>query len=394
MPTASNEAQTSDLAFLDKVGQSDIVEIDRNNQAIAPMGNVLKTLQALGLAIVAGFVCNYFRVPVGWLVGPLLVGVSLAFVKGSPRPLPAQFLTLGKAIIGVFSASRFSPDTLVLAGNYAVPLLGCILITACLSILNGFVLWRLAGVDRFTSFLGTIPGSASNIVAISEDLGAEPVSVAILQYTRMMLIALLAPSVANWLATENAMEAPASLISVPVAQPELGSIQPLWSNLLFLVGCCSLGTLLGRWLRLPASAFLGSFLLGLTISWLFPHQFEVPRAAFSSALLLVGVSVGLRFSWQTVKSLWRVVLLEIGLIIILMLGCVAIGYEFHLVTHVDTMTALLGFVPGAIEAMVATATQLGGDTGTVVALQMTRQFLILLVINVLNVVSKQPDTTS
>ncbi|NEO03635.1 MAG: AbrB family transcriptional regulator [Moorea sp. SIO3I7] len=190
------------------------------------------------------------------------------------------------------------------------------------------------------------------------------------------------------------MEVPASLISVPVAQPELGSIQPLWSNLLFLVGCCSLGTLLGRWLRLPASAFLGSFLLGLTISWLFPHQFEVPRAAFSSALLLVGVSVGLRFSWQTVKSLWRVVLLEIGLIIILMLGCVGIGYEFHLVTHVDTMTALLGFVPGAIEAMVATATQLGGDTGTVVALQMTRQFLILLVINVLNVVYKQPDTTS
>lgn len=394
VPTASNEAETSDLASLDKVGQSDIVEIDSNNQAIAPMVNVLKTLQALGLAIVAGFVCNYLRVPVGWLVGPLLVGVSLAFFQGSPRPLPAQFLTLGKAIIGVSSASRFSPETLVLAKSYAVPLLVCISVTAGLSMLNGFLLWRLAGVDRSTSFLGAIPGSASSVVAMSEDFGAEPVSVAVLQYTRMMLVALLVPSAASWLATVNGIEAPTSLISVAVTQPELAPAQSLGIDLLFLVGCCSLGTLLGKWLRLPASAFLGSFLLGLGVFWLFPHQFYVPRATFVSALILVGLAIGLKFDWQTVRTLWRAVLVEIGLILLLLLGCLGIGYEFHLLTHVDTMTALLGFVPGAIEAMVATVTQLGGDTGTVVAIQMTRQLLILLVINVLNVVSKQPDRTS
>lgn len=361
--------------------------MSRDKQAIAPMETVLKTLQALGLAIVAGFACNYFGVPVAWLVGPLVMGVSLAFFEGKARPLPATFLTLGKAIIGVSSASRFSPDTLALAQHYTIPLLLCISVTAGLSMFNGFVLWRVAGVDRSTSFLGAIPGSASSVVAMSEDFGAQPVSVAVLQYTRMTLVALLVPSAASWLANLNGIEAPSGLISLPVTQSELAPAQPLGICLLFLAGCCSLGLFLGQRLRLPASAFLGSFLLGLAVFWLFPHQFYVPRFAFVTGLILVGLAIGLKFDWQTVRTLWRAVLIEVGLIVLLMLACLGIGYEFHLLTKVDTMTALLGFVPGAIEAMVATVNQLGGDTGMVVAIQMTRQLLILLVINLLNVFS-------
>ena len=395
LPTASNQADISDLAPSEYVGQEDTVQISSDNQAIAPMASVFKTLQALGLAIVAGFTCNYLGVPVAWLVGPLVIGVSLAFFEGKARPLPGAFLTIGKAIIGVYSASRFSPDTLALAQHYIIPLLICISVTAGLSMLNGFVLWQVAGVDRTTSFLGAIPGSASNIVAMSEDLGANPISVAVLQYTRMMLVALLVPSAASWLATVDGVEAPTSRISVAVTQSELAPTQPLGICLLFLVGCCILGPLLGRRLRLPAPAFLGSFFLGLAVFWLFPHQFYVPSFAFLAALILVGLAVGLKFDWQTVRTLWRAVLIEIGLIVLLMLACVGIGYEFHQVTHIDTMTALLGFVPGAIEAMVATANELGGDTGMVLAIQMTRQFLILLAIGLLNIfVSKQPDSNS
>lgn len=395
LPTASQQAEISQMVPSEDVRREDTVGVSSYKEAIAPMASVFKTLQALGLAIAAGFACNYLGVPVAWLVGPLIVGVSLAFLRGRARPLPAAFLTLGKAIIGVYSASRFSADTLALAQHYILPLLLCISVTAGLSMLNGFVLWRVAGVDRTTSFLGAIPGSASNIVAMSEDLGANPVSVAILQYTRMMLVALLVPTAASWLATVDGIEAPTSSISVAVTQSELTPTQPLGICLLFLVGCCSLGPLLGRRLRLPAPAFLGSFFLGLAGFWLFPHQFYVPSFAFLTALILVGLAVGLKFDWQTVRTLWRAVLIEFGLIVMLMLGCLGIGYEFHKVTHIDTMTALLGFVPGAIEAMVATANELGGDTGMVLAIQMTRQFLILLALAVLNIFfSKQEDSSS
>ena len=48
------------------------------------------------------------------------------------------------------------------------------------------------------------------------------------------------------------------------------------------------------------------------------------------------------------------------------------------------MTAILGLAPGGLEAMIATATQLGGDPGTILAIGLTRQMLILLTINLFN----------
>ena len=70
--------------------------------------------------------------------------------------------------------------------------------------------------------------------------------------------------------------------------------------------------------------------------------------------------------------------LEIILVIVLMLSCLAIGYQFHSIAKIDLVTAILGFTPGGIEAMIATANQLGGNTGMVLAIQVTRQMLILL----------------
>ena len=98
----------------------------------------------------------------------------------------------------------------------------------------------------------------------------------------------------------------------------------------------------------------------------------------------MGLSIGLKFNWQNVRLIGKAVLLEILLVIVLMVCCLAIGYEFHIITHVDIVTAILCFMPGGMEAMMATVTQLGGDTGLVLAAQITRQMLIIIAINLLN----------
>lgn len=339
------------------------------------------TLQKLGLAFAFGYVFSSIGVPIGWMTGALAAGVVISLVQGRPKPLPTQLLILSQIIIGLASAVRFSPETLTLAQNFALPLFLCISVTAGLSLLNGFLLWRLTGLDRATSFLGTIPGAASSIVAMSQDYGAEAMSVAILQYIRVMLLALLVPSAAGWFAGSQNVNP--SVISLTIAGSTV--VQPIWVNLLCLTGCGVLGTALGRFLRLPAPAFLGSFLLGLAVFLRFPHQFYVQSPIFMTGLTLLGLAIGLKFDWNTIKQLRRAVVIELGLILVLLLACLTSGYEFHLVTQVDTLTALLGFVPGGIEAMVATVTELGGDTGVVVAIQMVRQLLILLIINLLNV---------
>ena len=257
----------------------------------------------------------------------------------------------------------------------------CICTTGALSMLNGYLLWQLAGVNKLSSFLGSIPGSASSIVAWSEEFGADPMVVTVLQYLRMVTVVLLIPTTVTLIFPHAPLNEIAALGQTGANHPPV----PMSINLLVLAGCCTLGILVGQWLKLPTSGFLGSFLLGLLLFWTLPYSFLVPRWLWVVGLILIGLSIGLKFDWQAVRKLWKAVLLEIILVILLMLSCLAIGYEFHLVTNIDTMTAILGFTPGGIEAMIATANQLGSDTGMVLAIQLTRQMLILLTINLLNV---------
>jgi hypothetical protein len=335
----------------------------------------IKTIALLAIAIVAGISFSWLHVPVGWLLGPMLVGIAYAIIQGSRQPLPPGFKMVGQVIIGIVTATRFSPETLSVATTYALPLLLCVFTTGSLSMFNGYLLSRWAGIDRATAFLGFIPGAASSIVAMSEEMGADALTVALIQYVRVLLVVLLMPAAASLLFPVN----PGTQVAAPVAITNNLPSLPIILNLLVLAVCGGLGVWGGRRLRLPSSGFLGPFIVGLVTFWILPYQLQVPQFLFCAGLLLVGLSIGVQFDWQIAQKLLKAVLIEVGLVILLILSCLAVGYEFHVVTHVDTITAVLGFTPGGIEAMVATVMQLGGDTGLVLAMQLTRMLSILLI---------------
>ena len=346
-------------------------------ESITPSGpeviaQIKKITVPLAIAVLAGLIFDWLHIPVGWLLGPMIVGIAYAAILGSPQSLPPNFIVVGKALIGLATAVRFSPETLSTAITHAIPLLVCILITGSLSLFHGYLLGRWAGIDRVTGLLAFIPGVASSIVAIGEEMGADAIAIAVLQYLRLLLVVLLVPPAAGWLFPGNpvteATVTTASYLPIPM---------PL--NLLVLAVCCVIGIWGGSWLRLPASSFLGTFLVGLLIFWGWPHQLQVPQWLYAGGLLLVGLSIGLKFDRGTARKLLKAVLIEVGLVITLILCCLGVGYEFHLVTHVDTITAVLGFTPGGLEAMVATVIQLGGDVGLVLAMQLTRMLIIILI---------------
>ncbi len=343
---------------------------------------VLNIVKPMILAFLVGWIFDRLQVPVGWLLGPMLCGIVYAVAVGNPQPLPPVFITVGKSLIGITTAFRFSPDTLVLAETYAVPVLICILITGGLSMVNGYLLCRWAGIDLATGFLGSIPGAAAGIVAMSEEMGADAIAVAVLQYLRVMMVVLIVPLAVSYLFPVSPLmsgTAPLPLISPSSMTFSSLSASVMSPNLLVLVGCCALGIGGGKLLRLPSAGFLGTFLVGLLVFWGWPHQFQVPQSLFTSGLLLVGLAIGLQFDWTTAIKLLKALVIEVGLVLVLIACCFGVGYEFHLLTHVDTMTAILGSTPGGIEAMIATVMEMGGDTGMVLAMQLTRMLLILLI---------------
>jgi len=336
---------------------------------------IKKITQQIISAISVGLLFSWLNVPVGWLLGPMLVGIAYAIHLGRRQPLPKNFKLIGQVIVGLVTATRFSPETISVATTYAVPLLLCVLLTGSLSLFNGYLLSRWAGIDRTTSVLGFIPGAASSIVVMSEEMGADAIAVALLQYIRVLLVVLLMPSAALLLVPTN-LDTP---VTTTVTTTSNVTPLPLGFSLLILAGCGIVGIWAGKQLRLPSPGFFGPFLVGLAAFWALPNQVQMPQSLFAGGLLLIGLSIGVQFDWTTARKLGKAVLIEIGLVTGLIITCLGIGYGFHYVTDVDMSTAILGFTPGGIEAMVATVMQLGGDTGLVLAMQLTRMLGIIMI---------------
>jgi membrane AbrB-like protein len=345
-------------------------------QAIAPKLPAFKqTIALLSLSFLVSLLLNKLGVPVSWIIGSMLVGIVYVLFQGRSQSLVPGAAMLGQVIIAIATAAHFSWETLALATHYALPLLACIVITGGLSIGNGYLLSRWAGIDGKSSLLGCIPGAGPSIVALSEEIGADTLIVAVLQYLRILLVSAIIPLFASFVFTsEPVAHAVTSVIHSNAAT------MPIVPNLVVLSVSGALGIWGGRRLKLPSSMFLGPFLVALLAFWSLPQQLSVPQPVFILGLLLIGLSIGLKFDWQTMRQLIKAVAIEFVLVLGLIVICFGIAYGFHLITQVDALTAILGSTPGGISTMIASAMQLGGDAGLVMAMQITRMLIILLMV--------------
>jgi uncharacterized membrane protein AbrB (regulator of aidB expression) len=89
---------------------------------------------------------------------------------------------------------------------------------------------------------------------MSEEMGADALTVALIQYIRLLLVVLLLPATASLLFPVNPGTQTAATVAITNNLPSL----PIILNLLVVAVCGGLGVWGGRRLRLPSSGFLGS----------------------------------------------------------------------------------------------------------------------------------------
>ncbi|WP_017293580.1 AbrB family transcriptional regulator [Geminocystis herdmanii] len=323
-------------------------------------------------ALILALIGDIFHLPIPWLLIPIVVSIIWSMVKnGHNSFIPKPFSIIGQGITAVFTASRFTPDVLTGSKDYFVPLIICIVVTSLLSLFNGYLIYKFTDIDFTTSFLGCIPGAGHSLVAMSEDMGADAITVAILQYLRIIMVSVIVPTIVSFFNT------PVNQINIMPHHQLLPSL-PLPINLLILTLSTIFGVKIVNLLKIPSNLFLGAFISSLLLFSFFPYEIIIPQSIFRGGLLLLGLSIGVKFEIHTMQKLFKAVFLEIILVLILIGTCFVAGYWFHLVTKIDTLTAILGSTPGGLTAMMATVIELGGNSGFVLTMQMTRMLLILL----------------
>jgi len=324
------------------------------------------------LACLFASIADRLHLPIPWLLIPLILSILWSIVKNNDSSIPKAFNIVGQGIIAVFTASRFSMDVLSGSHQYFFPLIVCIFITSILSFLNGYLIYKFSDLDFNTSLLGCVPGAGHSLVAMSEEMGADAIAVAVLQYLRILMVSVIVPLIVSFFSPQTSSTI--NTVSTTKILPSL----PLPISILILAFTAIIGVKIALYLKIPANLFLGAFISSLLLFTFFPYEITIPSPIFRGGLLLLGVSIGVKFEPSIVQKLLKPLLLEIFLVTILILTCFCVGYWFHLVTNIDTLTAVLGSTPGGLSAMMATVIELGGNSGFVLTMQMTRMLLILL----------------
>jgi membrane AbrB-like protein len=335
-------------------------------------GVATRCLLLAALTVVATLGLAAVSVPSAALFAGLLVATVLALAGLGPAAVPRRATGAAQAVIGVVIGLLARPETLGAIAADWLPVLLISVGTLLVSMAAGLVMGLQRGVSALTGMLAQTAGGASGLVAISRELGGDERVVSVVQYLRVGLVTATMPVVA-------VVGYGAAHVGAAGGAPAAPSA-PWWAGLLVVAGCAAVGVPLARVLRVPAGALLGPMVLAaaLSLSGLVVAV-SVPTLLVDLAYAVIGWQAGLRFTRAALATVLRVLPLATALILAVIALCAGLGLVLSATTGMTLLEGYLATTPGGVYAVLATAISSGVDVTSVVAVQVLRVLLMLLV---------------
>jgi membrane AbrB-like protein len=309
-------------------------------------------------------------VPSPALFAGLLVATVLALAGRMPERVPAAATTAAQAVIGVVIGVLARPGTLGAVAEQWLPVLLVVVGTLAVSMGAGLLLGVRRDVTPLTGMLALTAGGASGLVAVTRELGGDERLVAVVQYLRVGIVTATMPVVA----------ALAFGATVRGGGPATGSGAAWPVDVGFVVVCVGLGLGLARLTRVPAGGLLGPMAVALALSlsgWSFGA--DPPALLVEIAYAVIGWQAGARFTRPALRTVLRSLPLATALIAAVVALCAGLGLLLSRLTGVTPLEGYLATTPGGVYAVLATAISSGGDVTFVVAVQVLRVVVMLLV---------------
>ncbi|WP_044188026.1 AbrB family transcriptional regulator [Hyalangium minutum] len=324
----------------------------------------------LGAALAEGL-----HLPAGALLGGMLVALVGSVFASVRVPIPRALQMAAPAVLGAALCAAFRPSAwAALAEHWPIALLN---VVAVVAIAQGvaLVFARLSGLDVRTVTLGLMPGGASAMVVLSEELGADSRLVTLFQYVRLGVVILVAGAVGRW-AIDTPQLPVASASALPGAPPP----GLAWGVTLLVAAVGGWG---GMRLRLPAGAFLGPLLVGVPLTALGIPVGALPPGLLALLMWVLGVRVGSQFDAEAVWRLRRVAVGALGGAVAVVGGCVLLAWAWSSLGGVDLLTTYFATSPGGADTMLAIALGTHASLPLVLSVQVGRLLLVFFVVPIL-----------
>lgn len=335
----------------------------------------VRAVLTLLLALAAALLCAWLRTPLPWMIGPLLA-TAIASILGQPTRSLVPLRNAGQWIIGTALGLYFTPQvTALVASLWWAIALG---IVWALGLGWGFGRWLHAGhaariggapgQQRATTYFAGAIGGASEMTLLAERAGARTELVAAAHSLRLLIVTLVIPFAFSL----------AGLQGLDATLPGPRVVQ--WGGL----GVLAAATAAGAWVMTRTGRanpwFMGALLVAMGLTMAGIELSALPQWLTNTAQLLIGVSLGVRFSAEFMHSAPRW-LGSVALGTFLMIAlCAAAAALLAQATGLHWATMVLGTSPGGIAEMAITAQVLQLGVPVVTAFQVCRLVAVLLLV--------------
>ncbi len=248
------------------------------------------------------------------------------------------------------------------------------------SLLIGYLLAQLSGIDLATAFFATTPGGLAEMTAMAMSSHANVALVATLQSFRIVATVLTIPALSKGVVPPRKPAVAQPMVPAePSSLPTLPASRLYYSWLVWLV-LGTLGSGLFLWAQVPAAGVIGS-MVAVAIARIIGVDTERPPLSLRTlAQVGLGILIGLTFDDHTVELLRD----EFPLVMLVTAGTVISGLGLAGVVEralmTDRQTALLACAPGGLAQMGIIADELGAQVFVVNVFQLARLITAVLIL--------------
>jgi membrane AbrB-like protein len=326
------------------------------------------------LALAAAWLCQWLNTPIPWMIGPL-VATSFVSMLGARTESWTPLRNAGQWVIGAALGLYFTPEVGALVASLWWAIVLGIVWALLLGLGFGACLARwhaghLAALSpsqlRSTTYFAGAIGGASEMTLIAERQGARTDLVAASHSLRVLLVTLTIPfAMQFW-----------GLSGLDTLPPSIRNVQP--TGLLGLAALTLVGALLMQRLGRANPWFMGALVTTMVLTLCGFTLSAIPQAWSNAAQLVIGVSLGVRFTPAFVHTAPRWLASVALATVVMMASCAGFAWVLSTLTGLHPATLVLGTAPGGIAEMAITAKVLQLGVPVVTAFQVCRLVAVLI----------------